>query len=199
MSCRLRAFACLVGALAVVGPVAAVAAEGQRHQEEARAYFLENVASWVNDATVVSAVRAQNRLTRHLSDDEIESRDLAWRDEITSQGNDRPTVDAMLSGALSTYLKDRQRKSGWMVVEVIVMDGRGLNVGISAPTSDLWQGDEAKHLHTYQTRSASLLIDAVEYDASTGLLIAQVSKAIFDPASGLPIGAVTVSLNMNKL
>ena len=100
---------------------------------------------------------------------------------------------------VSHFLKQKQRAANWMIVEIILMDAKGLNVGLSTPTSDFWQGDEAKHQKTFQAGSHDPFIDEVEFEAGSGLLLSQVSQTIFDPDSGEPIGAVTVSVNMNKL
>lgn len=184
-------------ALAATVP-AAVAAEPDM-QAEITSYFEESVAAWVDGPEVVAAIKAQNRETRYFTQTEIEALDTAWRAEVASDSNVRPMIDEFMKRDISGYLKERQREADWMIVEIIVMDAKGLNVGLSTPSSDYWQGDEAKHENTYQAAAAAPFIDEIEFEPETGLLLSQVNKTIFDPATGQPIGAVTVSINMNKL
>ena len=169
------------------------------HHAAVESYFLEHVRNWVTSPEVIEAVRAQNLSTANWSQDAIDAADKAWRSEMGSDANHRPRVQAVMDRDISAFLLARQRDAHWMIVEVIVMDAKGLNVGLSTPSSDYWQGDEAKFQETFGRGTDALHIDAVEYEADTRLLISQVNQAIIDPETGKPIGAVTVSINMNKL
>lgn len=169
------------------------------HVEEVGAYFNEHVQSWINGPEVVAAIREQNLETAGFDQAEIDAADKAWRAEIGSEDNTRPMVEKVMKRDVSLYLKKQQRAADWMIVEIILMDANGLNVGLSTPSSDYWQGDEAKHQKTFQAASHDLFIDEVEFEAEAGLLLSQVSRTIFDPDTDEPIGAVTVSVNMNKL
>ncbi|WP_099864040.1 hypothetical protein [Pararhizobium haloflavum] len=187
-------------ALAVFSLAApASAGPGPDHRPQVAQYFDSHVAGWIGSEPIVAALRAQNAENVRLTQGEIDELDATWRAQMASEGNRRPLVQAVMDREASRYLKERQREADWMIVEIIVMDAKGLNVALSTPSSDYWQGDEAKHQKTFQAASRVTQIDAVEYEAETGLLLSQVNKTIFDPDTGRPIGAVTVSVNMNKL
>lgn len=194
----LKHMALLAASCILTAAPAALAAEPDMHAE-ITSYFEENVAAWLDGPEVVAAIKAQNRDTRFLTQAEIEALDNAWRAEVASDDNVRPMIDEFMKRRVSAFLKEKQREADWMIVEIIVMDAKGLNVGLSTPSSDYWQGDEAKHQSTFQVASQKIFIDDVEFEPETGLLLSQVNKTIFDPATAQPIGAVTVSINMNKL
>jgi len=169
------------------------------HVAEVGAYFNQHVQSWINGPEIVAAIKAQNLETAGFDQAAIDAADKAWRAEVGSDTADRPMVEKVMQRDVSLYLKEKQRAADWMIVEIILMDAKGLNVGLSTPSSDYWQGDEAKHEKTFQAGSHDLFIDEVEYEADAGLLLSQVSRTIFDPDTDEPIGAVTISVNMNKL
>lgn len=194
----------LCAGLAVCAPVffiSAVSAEPLKpdHVREVGDYYRQHVESWINGPEIVAAIRNQNSHTAGMDEAAILIADEQWRAEVGSDDTNRPMVEEVMSRDISAYLKKQQRAADWMIVEIIVMDAKGLNVGLSTPTSDYWQGDEAKHVKTFQAASRELFIDDVEFEAEAGLLLSQVSQTVFDPETGEPIGAVTVSVNMNKL
>jgi hypothetical protein len=79
------------------------------------------------------------------------------------------------------------------------MDQHGLNVAASAMTSDMWQGDEAKFTETYSMGAGAVHFSEVELDESTQRYQAQISVTIVDPATGEPIGAMTVGVDAEAL
>jgi hypothetical protein len=185
--------------LAFSGTAATADSSTPDHIREVHDFYVDNVQQWVKDPQVIAAIREQNQRTIGMDEDAIIAADEKWRAEVGSDDVNRPMVDDVMKRDVSLFLKKKQRGADWMVVEIILMDAKGLNVGLSTPTSDFWQGDEAKHQKTFQAASHDLFIDEVEFEAEAGLLLSQVSQTIFDPDSGKPIGAVTVSVNMNKL
>jgi hypothetical protein len=66
-------------------------------------------------------------------------------------------------------------------------------------TSDMWQGDEAKFTETYSVGAGAVHFSDVELDESTQRYQAQISLTIVDPASGEPIGAMTVGVDAEAL
>ena len=76
---------------------------------------------------------------------------------------------------------------------------KGLNVGQSDPTSDYWQGDEAKWKKTFKVGPNAVHVSEAEMDDSTQMLQSQASVTITDPATGKAIGAITVGINLNEL
>ena len=185
-----------VAAVALMVGVNAATAAGE-HIPAVTDYANANIKTWVSDKTVIEAIKAQNAKNASLAQSDIDALDQKWRAGV--DGGDMAMIDEVLANPLSGFLRDKQMASNGVITEIFVTDDKGLNVGQSDVTSDYWQGDEAKHEKTFQAASHDLFIDEVEFEAEAGLLLSQVSQTIFDPDSGEPIGAVTVSVNMNKL
>jgi hypothetical protein len=145
---------------------------------------------------VIAAIQAQNAKHAGMSIADIEAMDAQWRAEVATGGG--AMMGAVLSNATSKALREVQADHAGLVTEVFVMDMHGMNVGQSDPTSDYWQGDEAKFQKTYPMGPAALFVDEVEFDESTQTLQSQVSFTLVDSA-GAPVGAVTVGVNVEML
>jgi hypothetical protein len=108
-----------------------------------------------------------------------------------------PMLDALTKNELAQFLKKKRDGSKGVVTEFFVMDDKGLNVGQTDPTSDLWQGDEAKWQKTFSVGPGAIFVDKVEDDG--GKKISQASLTISDPKTKKPIGAITVLVDTGKL
>jgi len=182
----------------IAGTLFATAAwASEAHVAPMTDYANSTVKQWISDDTVVQAVKAQNAKHAGLSQADIDNMDKDWRAQTGASS--KPMIDAVLSNAVSQYLKQQQQAAGGLVTEIFVMDNRGLNVGQSDVTSDYWQGDEAKWQKTYQAGANGLFIDEVEMDESTQTFQSQLSMSIVDPATGEVIGAITVGVNIDAL
>lgn len=179
-----------------VAASAPVRAEGG-HVAEIRVYFESEIRGWLADPVIVEAVAAQNADHGALTQERIDALDLEWAMQATAV--DQPFVRKILDRQISKFLADRKSDSDGLITEMIVMDAKGLNVGLSDVTSDYWQGDEPKWRRTYAVGPDAMFIDRPEKDESTQTLQAQVSATLTDPASGAPIGAITVGINLDKL
>ena len=157
----------------------------------------EKIKPWLSDPAVVEAVKAQNAKTGGLSDADIDKLDKQWRAE--AKGGGGPLVNEVVGNALSTFLKGKKEASGGLYSEIFVMDAKGLNVGTSDVTSDYMQGDEGKWQKTYPVGPDAVFIDEVEFDDSSKAFQSQVSTTVVDPATGKPIGAITIGINVEKL
>ena len=152
---------------------------------------------WAADPALVAAVMAAGAAHAGLDQAQIDSRDQLWRAEIGSAA--RPTIDPVMSHPVSLTLKDRVVAGKGRFGEVFVMDSRGLNVAMSGVTSDYWQGDEAKFQQTFSKGPGAVHISEVEFDESSQTYQVQASFTVTDPASGAPIGAMTVGLNAEMI
>lgn len=159
-------------------------------------YVNSDIKPWLSDPTVIEAIKAQNAANANLQQSDIDALDQKWRAEV--EGGDHPMIDGVLSNALSKFLADKKAGSNGVVTEVFVMDNHGLNVGQSDPTSDYWQGDEAKFQKSYGAGADALFVDDAEKDESTQMLQSQASTTIVDE-TGAPIGAITVGVNLDAL
>jgi hypothetical protein len=165
---------------------------------EALEQFLNaELMSIVEDERIFSAINNQNAQTVGYDQARIDELDTIWRAEIGSSSS--PTITPVLQNPLAAYLRDTVSQSQGRILEVFVMDGRGLNVAASAPTSDYWQGDEAKFTETYGRGAGATHISDIEFDESTQSYQGQISMTIVDPSSGAPIGAVTFGVDPEAL
>lgn len=160
-------------------------------------YANTNIMPWINNSAVVAAIAAQNEANAGLTQAEIDALDQKWRAGV--DGGDTTLIDTVLGNSLSEFLRGKQMASNGVITEIFVMDSKGLNVGQSDVTSDYWQGDEGKWKKTYGSGdAAAIFVDEAEKDESTQMLQSQVSMTIAD-ASGAPIGAITIGINLNEL
>lgn len=158
-----------------------------------QAFAEQSAAEWAALPVLLDALRAQNQTTAALTEAQILEMDQEWRAEVGQTA--MPMISEFLAKPLSVFLAEQVASSEGRLVEVFVMDARGLNVAASDVTSDYWQGDEDKFLLTYGLGAGKTLVSPPEYDESTHTLVGQVSQTITDPDTGQPIGAITLALN----
>ena len=183
-------------AIVLAAAVAAPAAAGQDHVALITAAVENELRGQIASPAVIAAIAAQNDRHAGLTQADIDKMDQTWRAEVGSGGG--AMVSAVLSNPTSQALRAVQAAHAGMITEIFVMDMHGLNVGQSDPTSDYWQGDEAKFQKTYPVGPDALFVDEVEFDESTQTLQSQVSFTLVD-AAGAPVGAVTVGMNVEML
>ena len=190
-----------VGVLALVKVVAggqvATVASANEYAPQLRRYLDERIRPLLKDPVVITSIREQNAAHSSLTQAEIDALDLQWRAE--AHAGSGPMVEAWMARDVSRLPRDQQAESGGMIAELFVMDNRGLNVGQSEPTSDYWQGDEAKWQKTYLVGPDAVFIDDIDFDDSSGMFLTQVNAAIADPETGGVIGAATVGVNIEAL
>jgi hypothetical protein len=184
-------------ALALVAGVLATPVTAQTaSRADLEAYLNTQVANWVRETSLVSAVKEQNEAHSRYTQAHLEALDMIWRGEaVLGQGG---IVDEVLSHPLSSGLQGKVMFSGGKVIEVFVMDNKGLNVGSTGMTSDYWQGDEAKFQQTFGRGAGSIHIGDIEFDDSANRYIAQLSMTVVDPQTGQAIGAITVGVDASK-
>jgi hypothetical protein len=184
-------------ALAALFGIAASMASANEFGPAMEAFVDSQARSWASDPQIVVAIRAQNAKTSTYDQAQIDALDLDWRASVSAPEN--PVISSVLNSKTSDYLRSIVAGAGGSVAEIIVMDAKGLNVAVSAVTSDYWQGDEAKHSKTYGVGPGARLIDEVEFDESTQIYVGQVSIAVTDPETGNVIGAITFGLDAEAL
>ncbi|MEO0762698.1 MAG: hypothetical protein AAFZ09_12965 [Pseudomonadota bacterium] len=185
-------------ALAVAGCVCSAGADAQdisKYSEVVQNIAAGELQTWITDPVFVYAIREQNETFGTLSERRIKRMDRQW---IAENGRG-PMIGDLLDRQASIILRDRRELSSGVITEIILMDKYGLNVAISDPTSDFFQGDEAKYQDTYLIGPGAVHVSEVEFDDSTGVDQTQVSMTVVDPVSGAPIGAVTFGINLEVL
>lgn len=168
-----------------------------KHEKALKELVESQLRAIAGNPVVIGAVAQQNSANSTLAPAEIDQLDKEWRSEV--DGQDKKLITQVLANELSGYLKKVSDDAGGLYTEIIVMDGKGLNVGQSNVTSDYWQGDEDKWMKTYPVGAEAVFVDEVEMDESTQQLQSQVSFSIVDPASNRVIGAITFGVNLDML
>ena len=186
----------LLGAAAALLITASASADDAAIQAKAKEYAQTEIKKWVADPDIVAAINAANTERAGYDQAKIDEMDKQWRAEVGAAAH--PLIDQVAANASSTKLK-AICGSNDTVLEAFLMDAKGLNVGICDPTSDFWQGDEAKWQKTFQVGPDAVFVDKVEQDESTQKFEVQTSMTVVDPATGKPIGAITVGLDAEKL
>ena len=167
------------------------------HESAIRALYDADIKSWLDSPLIAGAVNAQNDKHAAFSQAEIDQLDQQWRAETGASS--RPLIDDVMANELSDYLKTVKENGQGLYTEIFVMDDKGLNVGQSDVTSDYWQGDEAKWLDTFSVGPGAMHIGEIEEDESTQMFQSQFSVTVVDPATGSPIGAITIGINVDDL
>lgn len=184
-----NSFVAFAAAASILGVAPAFAQEEAAHVKPATAYVQKNIQPWLSDPVVIAAVIESNKKHKKLMQEEIIVLDKAWI------AKDQALIDSIRKNKLSEFLIQKRDASGGVMTEAFVMDNRGLNVGQTDGTSDLWQADEAKWQKTYAVGPGTIFVDKVEEDG--GKKIAQVSVTISD--KDVAIGAVTFGIDVDKL
>lgn len=175
----------------------ALPAAANDFQPAMETFLNDQIMTWAADPVIVDAVRAQNARTAGLGQDQIDALDQAWRGEVGKPAT--PTITPVLENAAADFLRAQVDASQGRITEIILMDARGLNVAVSAITSDMWQGDEEKHSETYMLGAGAAHFSAIELDESTGRYQGQISFTLVDPATGDAVGAMTVGIDAESL
>ncbi|HET6161634.1 MAG TPA: hypothetical protein VFE34_25060 [Dongiaceae bacterium] len=190
----------LIGAAAAAFSIAvstAALADDAEIKAKAQEYTQSQVSQWVADADVVAALNAANASNASYDQGKIDELDKQWRAEVGAAAH--PLIDTVMASPASAKAKSWCGGAGGVITEVILMDNKGLNVGICDATSDYWQGDEPKYQNTFTKGAGTVFVDDVEQDSSTQKFQVQSSMTVVDPATGKPIGVVTVGLDAEGL
>lgn len=159
-------------------------------------YLSNDITTWAADPVLLDAIRAQNATTGSLDQPAIDALDQQWQAEVSSA--DSALVGGVLHNPAADFLRARVADSGGKITEAFITDARGLNVAASDPTSDYWQGDEAKFLKVFPAPDGRHIAD-VELDESTQRYQGQISMTIADPATGEALGTLTVGVDAESL
>lgn len=177
----------------VLFALAATGAFAGENDAQMQAFLEASVLPWAQDAAILDAVAAQNAKTGGYDQATIDQLDTTWRGEVGDPGS--ALISSVIGNAASDFLRQQVAATGGQITEIIVMDAKGLNVAASGVTSDYWQGDEAKHSDTFGVGAGAVHYGEIEFDESSQTYQAQISFTLVDPATGAPIGAMTVAVD----
>lgn len=178
----------------LAGPALAAAPD---HVTPMKALLDTRLRAEIVTPAAIAAILARNAANAGVDQARVDALDKQWRAEVKAGGG--PLVDETLAAPLSVALRSLQKAHGGLITEVFIMDNLGLNVAQSDPTSDYWQGDEAKWQKTFAAGPDAVFVDGIEQDESTQSMQSQISFSIVDPASGRVIGAATVGIDVDAL
>jgi hypothetical protein len=187
----------LLAAVTAVALTGIAAADDAEIKAKAQSFAQTEIKKWAEDPAIVAAINAANTERAGYDQAKIDELDKQWKAEVGAAAH--PLIDATAANPASAKLKSICDGQGGLVTEAFVMDAKGLNVGMCDPTSDYWQGDEAKWQKTYSVGPDAVFVDDVEQDESTQKFQVQTSITVVDPATGKAIGAMTVGLDAESL
>ena len=104
-----------------------------------------------------------------------------------------------MTSAAADFLRSQIAASEGKITEVFITDNVGLNVAVSDPTSDMWQGDEDKFSKVFPAGPSAVFFGEIELDESTQTYQGQISISITDPATSAVIGTMTIGVNAEAL
>src|SRR5262245_59547136 len=182
----------LASTVRVTGSTSAVAATDEWKTYVSK-YMSEVVSLAVNAPQVIAAVQEQNAAHASLRADQIEALDRQWRAECKANGG--PLTTMTMSNPTSQFLKGFKTAANGPIVEIFIMDNKGLNVAQTDPTSDYMQGDEDKWQKSFGAGPWMTFVDKPEEE--DGKKTVQVSITLVD--NDVAIGAMTASLVLSKL
>ena len=147
-----------------------------------------DLAKMGEDATIVAAVKAQN--AQGITMDQIKKLDEEWI--ATKKAGQKPALMVeKMNNDCAKYLNGLKAKNAY-ITEIFVTDNQGGNVCQTDPTSDYWQGDEAKFTKVF---NGAPIASDVEVD--DGINVSQASVPVVD--GGKHIGTITIGINVDKL
>lgn len=187
----------LTAAAAGLAPGPAAALDAVAAQEKVTDLIRAQVKDIEADPVIMSALTEAASGHEGHTDTDIGALDTAWREQTkTGRG---PLIDPILSNAASARLRAEQARSLGLKAEIFVFCAKGLNVAQTNITSDYFQGDEAKYQETFTRGAGAIHVEPPKFDESAGTYVMTASGTLTDPATGRPVGAVTVNVDLGKL
>jgi hypothetical protein len=180
-------------------PLALIASASSASDYDAamKTYLESAIRTWAEDPVLVQAIMAANAERAGFDQAKIDSMDAAWRAEVGQAQT--PTITPVETNAAADFLRAQVEQSGGKITEAFITDNVGLNVAVSSPTSDMWQGDEDKFSKVFPEGENGVFFGEIELDESTQTYQGQISISITDPATAKVIGTMTVGVNAEAL
>lgn len=157
--------------------------------DEANLYIeneIKKLQELVNDTTITQAIELSNQEHHTLVPEEINKLDLEWRADNTAENPlINKTINNDCAKVLLTYVTYYPQ-----ILELFVMDNRGLLVATSRITSDYNQADEAKWSEVFGKNKN--WYGKLEYDRSVNSHGVQISIPVKD------IGAICATVSLKN-
>ncbi|GAB6095987.1 hypothetical protein JCM14469_22400 [Desulfatiferula olefinivorans] len=148
------------------------------------------LAAYGRHPLIVSAVRAEN--AGGLTLERIKEADRLW----VESGARNDLSARILASPCSNYLR-RLQAAGPYFSEIFVMDRLGAVAAMTAPTTDYYQGDEAKFIRAYNDGKGDVFVDRAGHDESSKTFQIQISVPVID--GNTVIGAMTFGIDVDRV
>ena len=146
---------------------------------------IELVEQLARESTIVDAVRDANVAHGNLNVQFILRQDASWRQAKEADG----FAAALMANACAELLDQfRQQNRGF--AEIMVTDGRGLNVAITNRTSDYYQADEFWWQNAFDEGRGNSHYGHIEYDESAETESIALNVPVRDPETNRAIGVI---------
>lgn len=153
---------------------------------------LEELDALHDDEGVLFAIEEQNMLNASLSARGIKALERSWL-----AGDSHSLMAKEILGRQESYFLHRRRElSGGLVDEYIVMDARGVAVAISDYTPHYYFGAEAKFIESFGKGAGAVHVSEPNRNDAAHRVQVEVTTTITSPATGEPIGALTVGIDV---
>ena len=140
-------------------------------------------------ASFLSQAAAFAAETQQLSENQIQARDIEWRDAV-AQASPTHFMRALMRNPISTHL--RKITAGTTgISEIFLTDVNGVLLGSSMLLSDYFQGDEEKVL---SLTGQNWALSDINYDASSGHFVSHYSARLHTPQGNTLILIIGVNL-----
>lgn len=156
--------------------------------------LVEHLEQWKNTDWLRQALVRQNEQNRYLNSAQIAQLDQRWMAEVA--GAEGELIQQVLSSDLSFRLKYIKEQQNGLFSELFVTDRWGMNAGVSEPTSDYFQGDEAIYQALVQGQQP-YYIGALEYDSSSRTFQVKISVPVRSDAGEL-LGVLVAGIDVEQ-
>jgi hypothetical protein len=155
---------------------------------------IKTIEQWVAQPEFINTVKQHN--AQNLSLNDIKARDGEWI-AASKAKKKHPLIDEVTSHTLSDWLRKKNQENRGRYPEAFLTGIQGENIASMKPTSDYWQGDEAKFTESYVGGKGANFIGEPEFDQSANAMQVQVSVPVKD--AGQAIGVLIVGVKFSSL
>lgn len=166
-------------------------------QQLIKELLMRKIERWKHLPKLEEILRAQNKKSRRISQQEIAKRDKQWAQAFL-QGDFAYPIK-LVDQELSAQLREVKKQSQDMITEIIITDAYGLNVAVSDMSSDYWQGDEEKFSEVFGKPVGTLYFGDINYDESTKRFQLHLSVPLFSDEKFEPLGVMVFGIDVEKV
>jgi len=174
----------------------ATGARADSHEEKLREY-LPKIQSALMDQGVVKTLRNYNETRRNMTLADIEGLEAIWQAEL--QSANRPLVTGIVRNVTTLRLQKAIRDTGRIVMQINLVDARGLSVAQTAVFPRIWQEATEKIMNVATVNSSMVSVGNIEFDGSGQTRQFEAIFPVTDPDSDELIGAVILVVDADAL